>query len=296
VRTVTKRVITCLVAVIAGAAAWPVMEVVLHFQPFFGTTLRFLVVQGAALGVILGSFFGGVEGLITYERARLGRGAAVGAAFGLIGGVAGALAGQALLFFVAGRLVENQAGFTGIALPAARAAGWACLGVFVGSAEGLRALSPRKLGAGVLGGFLGGALGGAALEFVRISFTAVPYARLAGLVLLALLVGLFTSLVEKRLSAGVLKLLNGELKGKEFDLSQRRMRIGASGGCEIRLGGYDGVAERHAVVRIGGGNVVIEPVGADARVEVNEETVGRRELKLGDVIRVGSARIFFRSG
>ena len=111
-------------------------------------------------------------------------------------------------------------------LPVSRAIGWAVLGVFVGAGEGVRAASLKKIAVGVLGGLVGGLVGGFALEYAALLFPQLAYPRLLGFLILGLAIGVFYGLVERGLSFGVLRLLTGPLKGKEFLLNQRRMNIG----------------------------------------------------------------------
>jgi hypothetical protein len=228
----------------------------------------------------------------------MGWGALLGAAIGAAGGVLGSLAGQAFLLGVGERLMRtmsSQAGFTRVVLPVSRAVGWAVLGLFVGAAQGVRALSPRKTAVGVLGGLIGGLAGGALLEYSRLLLPWPAPSRLIGLAILGLSVAFFYGLVEQGLAAGILRVLNGAVKGREFLITQRRTRVGASRKAEIALAGYEGLADCHAVLRLRRGEVLIEGVDGAPTVLVNEKPVaGERVLKYEDVVKLGSAKLFFR--
>jgi len=111
-----------------------------------------------------------------------------------------------------------------------------------------------------------------------------------------LAIGLAYGLIEKGLSAGVLRVLTGRLKGKDFPVNQNRLRIGAGAGNAVDLSGYEGVAERHALVRVRRGQAVLvnlEPRGK-VPVLVNERSIQEQALKYEDVVRIGAARLFFR--
>ena len=180
-------------------------------------------------------------------------------------------------------------------LPVSRAVAWAVLGLFVGAGEGARSRSPRKIGVGVLGGALGGLVGGALLEYSRLLLPVPAVSRLIGLVILGVAIAFFYGLIERGFAAGVLRVLNGRLKGKEFLINQRRSRIGSSPAQRDRA--------RRATKTSRNGT----PRCACARarpcwprleqgrpVLVNDRPVEEHVLKYEDVVKVGSAKLFFR--
>lgn len=287
-----RRLILCGLGLLAGVAAWPLAEWVLFRQGVFPSYLLFSTVLGMIFGLFLGAFFGSSAGIFTSVPPRIVRGALAGAAAGLVGGIVGFLVAQAALF-LAGQVLASYRSVERAGIPLARAAGWAILGIFVGLAEGIRSRSARKLGIGLLGGLIGGFLGGLALEYSRVLFPAITYARLAGLVLFGLLLGFFYGLVERRLSYGILRVLNGALQGKEYLISQGRLRIGTAERSDVRVAGYTGVAGEHADLRIRRDDVVLRRLDPRHPVLVNDEPVEERALKMEDVIRVGSAKFIY---
>jgi hypothetical protein len=294
--TRVRRLIIVSLGLLGGLAAWPLAELILFQQAGFSSYLAFLTLLGAVVGLVMGAFFGAAEGITSRIKARVPRGMLVGAAIGLLGGAAGALAGQAALWLIGGIFLLSYRDMQWVVLPVSRAIGWAVLGVFVGAAEGVRARSSKKILVGVLGGLVGGLLGGAALEYTRILLPHFPFFRLLGLLILGIAIGFFYGLIEQGMSYGVLRILVGDLKGKEFLLNQRRMRIGRSPRLEIALPTYTGLAELQADIRIRKGEPVLASLDSDHPVLVNEQKVGEKKLKLGDVIKIGSARIFYKYG
>ncbi len=288
-----RRLILCGLGLLAGLAAWPLTEWVLFRQGSFPSYLLFSTVLGIVFGLFLGAFFGSSEGIFTSVPSRIVRGALTGAAAGLVGGIVGFLVAQAALFLAGEVLLASYRRVQQVGIPLARAAGWAILGIFVGAAEGVRSRSARRIGIGVLGGLIGGFLGGLALEYARVLFPAIAFARLAGLVLFGLLLGFFYGLVERRLAFGVLHVLNGALRGKEYLISQGRMRIGAAERNDVRLEGYAGVADEHAALRLRRDDVVIRRLDPRFPVQVNEEPVDEQPLRMEDVIRIGSAKFIY---
>jgi pSer/pThr/pTyr-binding forkhead associated (FHA) protein len=99
--------------------------------------------------------------------------------------------------------------------------------------------------------------------------------------------------VERGLSYGVLRLLAGPLKGKEFLLNQRRMNIGQARSNQIALPGYQ-MADRQAQIRIRRGEVSLANLESGVAVLVNERKIQESRLKYGDVLAIGPARLFFK--
>jgi len=131
------------------------------------------------------------------------------------------------------------------------------------------------------------------IEYLRILYPAFTYTRLVGLLILGFLIGLFYGLFEKRFSQGVLKLLNGKLKGKEYLLVQKTIRVGNSDKADIHLAGYQNVADIHAVLKTVKGEIVIKNVQTENRILVNELNVTEEKLKFQDVVQIGAAKFLF---
>lgn len=293
--TFKKRLIVTLLGVAAGLAAWPVVEVILSRQAAFPSYLVFNIVFGCLFGVILGMFFGSGEGLICSDWSRSATGALTGAVVGLCGGALGFLAGQAALFLFGGILFRSYATFRTIGLPLSRALGWACMGIIIGMTEGIRARASKKILMGILGGLLGGLLGGFSIEYLKLFFPGLIYARLAGLVLFGALIGLFYSIIEKQMSFGILQVLRGKFKGKEFFINQNRITIGGDARSDIFLPGCD-LAAKHALIEVKHHDVIIRKADKAAPLQVNEKEIDNRILKYEDVIKIGRVKLFYKQG
>lgn len=290
----SKRFIICAIGFLGGVAAWPAAEVLLFYQASFPSYLIFSLVQGSAIGFFLGAFFGSAEGIISSERTRGIKGILTGASVGLAGGAIGMLIGQAVLFILKTTFFTSYKSFNFAGLHLARILGWAFMGIFLGMIEGIRSLSGRKMSVGMLGGFTGGLLGGTIYEYASFLLPDLFFTRLVSFALFGLLIGFFYSLIEHRLSPGILRILNGPLKGKEFFINQRRLKIGTLEKNDICLKGYKEVAEKHAVIRFKKDDVYIEGSKEGTPVFVNDKRVKSRILKYEDVLRIGSAKFFFK--
>lgn len=313
--TALRRLVISLVGLLAGVAAWPLMELILSYQHLFPSYFLFSLAQGALFGVVMGAFFGSGEGLTAKERGKIVHGTLMGAATGAIGGIVGFLAGQGVLFLVVQRAFTSYRTQQLVAVPLARVVAWAILGIAVGVSEGLRARSLKKSLVGAGGGLLGGLLGGASIEYLRTIYPELLYTRLIGLALFGLLIGVFYALLERGVSLGVVRLLNGKRRGKEYSFVQNKLNIGSDVHNDIVLSGYAHVAPRHARFRVRGKDVYIEKIeagkagtaGASAaaaqagqpgthKVYVNERPVQKQQLlKYEDVIQIGSAKLFYKT-
>ena len=291
--TLARKLILAALGLLAGAAVWPAAELVLHFQPRFASYLPFLAVLGAVTGLLLGAVFGSAEGITSRIKSRIPPGMLLGALVGLAGGAVGLLAGQAALWLFGEAALRSYRSFRTVVLPVSRAIGWAVLGLFVGVGEGVRAASLKKAVVGALGGLVGGLAGGFALEYAALLLPKLAFPRLLGFLILGLAIGVFYGLVERGLSYGVLRLLAGPLKGKEFLLNQRRLFVGRARSNQIALPGYQ-LADRQAQFRIQRGEVSLVNLEPKVPVLVNERKVQESRLKYGDVLAIGPAKLFFK--
>ncbi len=285
-----------MLGIIAGVAAWPLIELLLHYQRIFPGYFSFSVVQGVVFGAVLGAFFGSGEGLTSKEKGKIPRGTLTGILSGSLGGAVGFTLGQGILFLVVHNTVSSFQTHRFLLVPSARIIGWVILGIAVGSSEGIRAKSFKKSLVGAAGGLLGGLFGGAAIEYLSIVFPKFPYARLAGMMIFGLCTGLFYGLIERGASPGALRVLNGTSRGREYGLAQNKVTLGSDKKNDIVLNGYDRVASRHAVFRVKRRDVYLRAEDKKAPLLVNEQPIhGEQLLKYEDVIQAGSAKIFFRT-
>jgi len=288
----TRRLILTTLGILAGLAAWPLTELALAMQVNFPSYFTFSLTLGALFGMMMGGFFGSGQGIGVGSSTRFRAGLIQGAVVGLFGGIIGFIVGQGALLGV-GEIFVSRKSFTAIGYPLSRAVGWSCLGMCIGVIEGIRTRSFRLVRIGMAGGWIGGLLGGLAVEYLHIYVTSMMVARLAGMLILGLLIGFCYGLVEQRLSFGTLKMLNGKFKGKEYLINFSRTRLGRGSKADIRLEPYDDVAELHAEVRVRRGIMHLRGLSESAPVFVNDGAIVETQLKYEDVIRVGKAKFIF---
>ena len=289
-----RRIILALLGLSGGLLCWPVQEILLGLQVYFPDFLLFSLLAGGIFGLIFGAFFASAEGIIAARWHRIFQGMGWGALIGALGGTLGFLLAQGVFFWVGEQWAITGERVTWLGLPLTRALGWGVLGAFVGSAEGFRVLSLQKLWVGLVGGLVGGSLGGAVLEYLKVLLPDFSLGPLVGLAVFGILLGIAYGFVEKSLSFGVLRLLNGRLKGKEFILNQRKLVLGTGAKSDILLTGYRDVAGDLAQLQVQGRELSIISLTKTPSVLVNDEPVEQRILKYEDVIKIGSAKLYYK--
>jgi len=292
--TFAKRLLLCVIGIIAGAGSIPFTETALYNQELFPSYLVFTVFVGLVFGLFAGAFFSTGEGIFLNDKKKIFKGIFVGALIGVIGGVIGFLSGQFFLFIIGDKLLHSAKEFESMGLPLARSISWAVLGIFIGIIEGVRAGSGKKIVIGLIGGFLGGALGGLIFEALKYSLKDAFIARLFGLMIFGLLIGFFYGLIEKTLSNGVLRVLNGSMRGKEILVNQRKIKVGSSGRNDFVLSDYSDVDAQHALFQLKKDEVVVKNISKNKILKVNDDPVSEHKLRFEDVIKIGEAKFLYK--
>jgi len=289
--TVIKKLFMVLTGCVAGLASWAAIEILLFYGELIGRHVLWNGLAGALIGLFFGFFFGSAEGIMFSDTSRALRGGVTGSFLGLIGGAGVVILAQWLLYGIGNTEFFSSAITDSLVIPISRAIGWGLLGLVIGSLDGLRSGSARRSFIGMSGGFLGGLLGGLLLEFLTRLWSNGLLARGTGLVLMGVGIGLFFTLFEYSRSYGIVKILTGPYRGKEYVLIMKNTRLGASPRAHIPLGNYSGVVNNHAVLRANREGVVVEEI--QGPLTVNDEAVKKQELKYEDVIQIGSAKFLY---
>ncbi|CAA9394222.1 MAG: hypothetical protein AVDCRST_MAG64-1337 [uncultured Phycisphaerae bacterium] len=243
-------------------------------------------VRGVILGVLLAIAIPVTENNV---QAIIINGS-VGAALGLIGGVAAAFVTGGIQRLVAGADPESVQHYL------ATIATWGVLGLFLTLAPGIVMRNPKKLAIGLTGGLIGGLIGGVLFEPLSNLPALADYPRvpeLVAMVAIGLLAGLATGLIENAAKTGWLKVVQGLIAGKQFILYRNPTFIGAGPDCQIYLFKDPKVGKRHAAIHIVPGGFEIEdlPLGVDTLL--NGKPTKRTRLKNGDRIQIGSTQLVF---
>jgi hypothetical protein len=288
-KIIGKNTITVLLGLAGGLASWPFLELILWKQGLFPTLLSFFIAASVIPGLFIAVFLGTAEGVISQSRSRFLKGALIGLLTGILGGVVGGFSGQILLSAIIGFFP----GRGNVPETAARTIAWALVGIFIGMSDGIRSLSVRKTFIGALGGLVGGAFGGFLLEILSRTF-ASSFPRLAGLVLMGGMIGLFYSLLDRKYSFGFLRVLNGSQAGKRYRINQKKMDLG-KGNSTIIFNDYENLDDKEAELRVDKGTITIIDEKMDNKLYVNDKATKKTTLKYGDVIKAGSVKMLLEA-
>jgi hypothetical protein len=254
-------------------------------NPFARTALI-----AAVLGLLVAGAIGLVDAILNgvgFQRViRIG----VCLGIGLLGGVIGGLAGQALYSLHHSLLFIGWI-FTGVGI-----------GMSIGIYDVLRAVltggdirvALKKTLNGIYGGFLGGCLGGILFQ-ILFPNTEIPRTDLAvGLVILGLCIGLMVGLAQVVLKEAWIKVAQGFRAGRELLLAKDEITIGRAEGCDLGLFGDNTIERLHARIQLKNNRYLLADADSPGGTFLNDERISKpTPLKSGDVIRVGNSVIEF---
>lgn len=267
-----------------GFAAWVILDLVLKLD--LGDLWLTTALNGAVVGMCIGALVNSFDGLTERRPLLFLRGAIAGAFFGLVGGVSGLLAAQAIY----------QAGISaippGILSDLLRVPGWAIFGMAIGIMEGVQLFSLRRIWMGGIGGIIGGIVGGLSFALVAQFVDFQSSKRALGFVLLGASVGFFAVLLPILFRRAWIRVASGRDESHEFLLDKRVNSIGKSDFRDVRVRDIT-VAPKHAEIRKERGQFVIHAQPGQT-VFVNDAPVQVSPLPDGTKLRVGNTKLTFR--
>jgi hypothetical protein len=275
----------------AALCAWGSIELLLYFGESLGGYLFLTLAEGAILGLFFGFSFGTAEGILLSDKNRSLKGGLAGSLTGITAGVLVMVLVQGILTALINTSLFSLKTTENLILPVSRTIGWMILGGAVGSIEGIRSRSLHRAFVGVIGGLSGGFAGGAVLEFIGSSWENGFAARGSGFLIMGGAIGLFHSLFESVSAFGILKVLTGPIRGKEYVLCMKKTMLGLSPKSAMDLKNYSNVKEKHALFISGRDEVILESL--DGEVVVNEEKTDVKRLQYEDVIEIGSVKLLY---
>jgi hypothetical protein len=278
-----------------GLAGWALITLVLRFQT---ETTLLLLMKDALLGAVVGACIGFALGCAEDLGGRLAwpkpGPSFASAAIGLVAGLVGLVAGEAIFLLAGGGVWP-------------RALGWALFGLMLGLGQWAVTGMPSKGFYGALGGLIGGLIGGATYERLALVLRGVGMERelaltaggAVGLLILGACIAAFIGLVEDILRNAWLRFTHGPLEGQTRSLDARRpvITLGRADRSDIYLHGDPDIARIHAEIRnspagftISGreGTVLLRNAGALIPVQSHH-------LRDGDMLQIGRTRFVFRS-
>jgi hypothetical protein len=254
------------------------------WKDFLANTLFF----GFA-GMMIAVCLAAAEPIIERNMTRATTNAAVGAALGMIGGVAVALIIHKLHGWMLGGMDSE---LTRRQLILTNSLEWGILGIFLAAAPGVLMGSFKRLLIGIVGGAVGGILGG--LLFIPLAERFGEHvSRLGGLIAIGAIAGVACGLLENAIKSGWIKVIKGAIAGKQFVLYRNPTYIGAHPSCHIYLFKDASVGKRHAALHLTPLGVEIEDLPLGTPTLVNGKAVSRQILRSGDKIQVGKTSFEF---
>jgi hypothetical protein len=290
--TVAQNVVASLAGALAG---WAVCQLFVNDQSFahpVQEAAKFFGVFAAVYSAIFASW----ESLTAQVWERALRSALIGGVVGAIGGaISGAIAQE-----LYGKIIENIVNDSGYAigptdfkLNAARALGWAILGVGVGAALGAAQQSSRKLVNGLIGGAIGGAIGGFLFNYVAQATQSEGTTRFVTDAIAGAAIGIAIGLVEIARRQAWLRVTGGGMAGKEFILYHANTNLGSSPKAEITLIKDPAISPFHFRIEDRGRERVLTAYEG-AAVAVNGSPVATQRLRAGDSIQVGNTTLGYQ--
>jgi pSer/pThr/pTyr-binding forkhead associated (FHA) protein len=174
-----------------------------------------------------------------------------------------------------------------------RVISWTMLGAVLGAGVGIATLSPPNILKGGLGGVVGGFLGGFTFDFINLITGGGLLARLVGLSLIGLAIGLFIGLVQELTKAAWVTVERGRLRGRQYRIEGARASIGRAEENPVGLFGDPSVQPRHAVIERRGADYVIRNLAVQDGTFVNGNRIESVDLHEGDRIDIGGYEMLF---
>jgi hypothetical protein len=212
----------------------------------------------------------------------------VGAALGLLGGLAASL----VVDRIYGALGGASHGVLRQYL--ASIGSWAVLGSFLAIAPGVIMKNRKRLLIGLAGGAIGGAIGGLLIDPLFHITGSPEFGTLIATCCIGALIGAATGLFERASRTGWLKVTAGPIAGKQFILYRNPTYIGSAPDCQIYLFRDPKVGRRHAAIHLLNGRIEIEDLPLGAPTYINRIPVERQRLRHGDQILIGSTIFQFQ--
>ncbi|MDC7240107.1 MAG: FHA domain-containing protein [Spirochaetales bacterium] len=285
-----RYVVSLCMGLTAGLFGWSVLELILSLQDHFPTYTAVLLVSGGLTAAVMTAVIASLEGILHKSTSKINREWSMGLVWGLAGGMIGAFFGQFLFSAILPDTVMPE----NYKYPyfAARTISWTVMGIFIGTAEGLRARSMQKFQAGLISGALGGFVGGALVEMALLFFPGDSWLKLPGFIIMGMGTAVLTIAIEIYTSPGVLRVLNGGSKGRKYMINQKKTRVGAHQGCDITLQGGSDIPPVAVTFQRKGRELVMQ-AEEGFHALVNDDPIDNRTLKYEDVIKIGNTKFMY---
>lgn len=285
-----RYVVSLCMGLTAAILGWSILELILSFQEEFPSYTILLLTSGGLSTAAMTAVIASMEGILHKNGAKIRTEWTMGLLWGLAGGMIGAISGQFFFTLILPDTALSESyRYTYFA---ARILSWAIMGMFIGTAEGLRARSVQKIQAGIIAGLAGGIAGGAIVETAMLFFPTDSWLKLPGFMIMTMGTALLTILIEIKTSPGIFRVLNGTSKGRKYLINQKRTRMGSHKACDISIKGREKIPAFAVTLKRKGKELILQTEN-NFRVLVNDDFVESCTLKYDDVIKIGDSKFLF---
>lgn len=252
------------------------------------STAIFIAIVSGSLGAMMGYgegfYYGSKENAWKYALKGLGISFGLGLVFGYIAQM-----------MYSNLLTDNS---SVLYASAVRGVSWAAAGLGAGLAIGLIKPEKKRIWYTSIGGLIGGFIGGTLFNYIYPFISTSEddtgiFARLIGVVIMGLLVGVGVGMLEQFAKSAWLKVIRGEFEGKEYLVFSGTTSIGNTGSNSIVLFKDKLVGEHHCEIRQDGPKYVLTDKGLPQGTYVNGNKVIKHILRRGDAIGVGNTVLIF---
>lgn len=172
-----------------------------------------------------------------------------------------------------------------------RGVAWSIVGLSAGLGIGLSTRRPQRIVNGAIGGLIGGFLGGVLFDF----FTSGTMARIFGIALTGLTIGIAVGLVEIARRQHWLEIASGGMAGKQFILYGDRTSVGSGPDNDVTLIKDPNIGSTQVVLTVVAESLQLTSVDPQHATLVNGTAVQQQTLRDGDTVQLGSTLVVYRS-
>jgi hypothetical protein len=289
VNLLKRRIVIISLGIMAGLISALFME--LAIQANYPTFLLRTAVQGILIGLVFGAILASAHGIFLKNIMFLLNSMLFGGLIGSAAGLAGVVVSQYLFVLFTDNFSPNMMQSFGLVL--LRAVSFALLGGILGTIDGLRNRLMRSVFIGLFSGLIGGFISGIIIEELEQNLVSASFSRFLSLPVFGTILTIGFAIAERGGSFGILQVLSGPSRGKEFSLIGLRTSIGSAPKAAISLPDYE-MEDIAAFFTVRRAKVTLSAAENTKQLKVNDIPQEERVLKWEDHIDIDGVKFFFK--